>query len=254
MEHLPVPKRVDTMSNALRAKLAGFFAASNSVSAVIDTLCDDLATFTPGAAIVRQGDRYDAVYLIESGWALRAKALEDGGRQIVNVVMPGDFVALNALLFATSDFDHVCKTHVTAFRLRPDRLREMLAQGGGLAPALFWVNAHEESMLAERIVSLGRRSARVRTAHVLCEMLARLEIVAQGMLTEIAIPLSQEDLADVLGISVVHMNKVLKALEREEIITFRLGMLIVHNRTMLQRIAGFETGYLHFTQRRDTLP
>ena len=120
-----------------------------------------------------------------------------------------------------------------------------------LSAALFWVNAHEESLLAERIVSLGRRSARQRTAHVLCELISRLEIIGIDDAEKFVVPISQEEFADVLGISVVHMNKTLRALGREGVISFRNALLLVRNRARLEQIAGFESGYLQFTRRTD---
>ncbi|MEO1689386.1 MAG: Crp/Fnr family transcriptional regulator [Pseudomonadota bacterium] len=253
MEHLPLGDRIEAMSRTLMMKLGGFFSASPRIGALLEQLCDDVVEFRPGETIIGAGAAYPCIYLLENGWALRSRAMEDGSRQIVNVVLPGDLVGLNALLFMTSDFDHAARTAVTAWRIPADRLSRMLAAESRLGSALFWVNAHEESMLAERIVSLGRRSARVRAAHVLCELIARLEIIERATLPELAIPLSQEDFADVLGISAVHANKVLRGLQGEAVVTFRNNVLMVHDPGALQRIAGFDDGYLHFTRREDRL-
>ncbi len=249
MDHLRLCDRMLAMSEALARKLGGYFPVTAATNALLASLCEERVEFAPGDTIVRQDAPYDAVYLIDNGWALRSKNMENGSRQIVNVALPGDFVALNALLFQSSDFEHVARTHVTAYRVAPQRAREAFHSVPNLSAALFWANAHEESMLAERIVSLGRRSARVRTAHVLCEFVARLEILDEVSFPELAIPISQEDFSDILGISLVHMNKVLRALDREGVITFRNGMLMLHDRRQLQRIAGFDAGYLHFTRR-----
>lgn len=253
MDHLTEGARIEDMSDSLALKLGGFFAVSEDIRRLMRALCADIASFAPGEPIVDQGADYGSVYLVESGWVIRSRVLESGARQIVNVAIPGDFVALNALLFRQSDFAHVCKTPVSAFRMEPATVREALSRAPALASALFWVNAHEASILAERIVSLGRRSARERAAHVLCEFIARLEIIRRVEFPELAIPISQEDFADILGISPVHMNKVLRGLERDGVVTFRMGVLMVHNRLALERIAGFDHGYLHFTRRTDIL-
>lgn len=237
------------MAQALARKLSGFFRVDAALETLLGRLCVDVVEFPPGSVIVGQGAPYGQVHLIESGWVVRAKHLQDGGRQIVNLAVAGDFVGLNALLFETSDFDHACKTAVTAFRIDADALRRGLATTPDLAPALFWANAHEESILAERIVSLGRRSARARAAHVLCEIIARLEIVMGPVTPEVAIPLSQQDMADILGINVVHANRVLRGLEREGVATFRKGVLLAQDVGRMRRIAGFEADYLHFTRR-----
>jgi CRP-like cAMP-binding protein len=164
--------------------------------------------------------------------------------------MAGDILCLNAMIFETSDFDIVAKTSLTARLIEPEVLRGVLGRDPDLAAAIFWVSAHEESILAERIVSLGRRSVRVRTAHVLCEFISRLEIIDKKHAEEMLIPLTQEDFADILGTSLVHTNKTLRSLDRDGIIQFRQGLLRIIDRRQLERTAGFERGYLHFTRIR----
>lgn len=241
------------MSRTLLKKLGGFFAATDRVTEMLRSLCDEPSEFAPGETIVGHGQDYNAIHIVENGWALRSRTMENGARQIVNTVIPGDLIGLNALLFRSSDFDHEAQTTVTTFRIQPQRFQQMLAEEPRLSSALFWVNSHEESILAERIVSLGRRSARARAAHVLCELISRLEIIDQATLPELMIPLSQEDFSDVLGISAVHTNKVLRAFEREGVLTFRMGVLVVNDVPALNRIAGFDGDYLHFTRREDRL-
>ena len=239
------------LTEILLKKVSGFFDVTEAVKQTFAEVCTDLEEFEPGTLIVPQGGQYGDIFLLERGWVIRSRHLENGARQIVNVALPGDFVAMNALLFATSDFELSCKTAVAAYRLPADRLGSALMRDAMLSAALFWVNAHEESLLAERIVSLGRRSARQRTAHVLCELISRLEIIGIDDAEKFVVPISQEEFADVLGISVVHMNKTLRALGREGVISFRNALLLVRNRARLEQIAGFESGYLQFTRRTD---
>lgn len=253
MDHLRVVDRMQAMTEALARKLSGYFPVTETTTALMSSLCDQQVEFAPGDVIVGQEAPHTAIYLIDNGWALRARNMENGARQIVSVALPGDFVGLNALLFPNSDFEHTARTNVAAFRIDPERARQAFHSVPNLSAALFWANAHEESILAERIVSLGRRSARVRTAHVLCEFVARLEILEEARFPELALPISQEDFADILGISLVHMNKILRALDREGVITFRNGMLFLHDQVRLRQIAGFDAGYLHFTRRNQRL-
>ncbi|MEM1387439.1 MAG: Crp/Fnr family transcriptional regulator [Pseudomonadota bacterium] len=239
------------MTDILLKKVAGFFDITDDIRATFAEICTDLEELDAGRVIVPQGGTYGDVFLLERGWIIRCRYLENGARQIVNVALPGDFVAMNALLFSRSDFELRCKTDVAAFRLPADRLGNALTRNAMLAAALFWVNAHEESLLAERIVSLGRRTARQRTAHVLCEFIARLEIIGITDPEHFIIPMSQEEFADVLGISVVHMNKTLRAFERENVISFRNALLLVKDRKKLEQEAGFDNGYIQFSTRND---
>jgi len=241
-----------TLTRAILKKLSGFFDVDTNIQAIFDDVCKSSVDLAANSVLVEQSGDYGDVFLIESGWVVRSRNMASGARQIVNVALPGDFVALNALLFSQSDFELSCKTDVTAYRFASNELGDAIGRYPALSAALFWANAHEESMLAERIVSLGRRSARARTAHVLCEFISRLEIVGVEDIERLIIPISQDDFADILGISIVHMNKTLRALERDGVISFRNALLMVMNRDRLEAEAGFEAGYLHFTRRMDS--
>ena len=238
------------MVEELVRKLSGFFTPSEATGKDLVSLCSEVRTFAPKERVATAGESYRGIYLVRNGWALRSRVLESGARQIVNVAMAGDFLCLNAMIFENSDFDIVAKTHLTAYSIEREVLRGALGRNPDLAAAIFWVTAHEESMLAERIVSLGRRSVRSRTAHVLCEFISRLEIIDERHADEMLIPLTQEDFADVLGTSLVHTNKTLRSLDRDGIIQFRQGLLRIIDRRELERTAGFERGYLHFTRIR----
>lgn len=245
-------KGLYSLTSAILKKLEGCYNVTEEIVEILSDICIDKVDLNAGTVIVAQDGDYGDVYLVDSGWALRARFMANGSRQIVNTVIAGDFLAFNALLFTTSDFELKCKTDVTAYRFSSTVLERALSRNANLAAALFWINGQEESMLAERIVSLGRRSARQRTAHVLCELIARMEIVGAGNDESYLIPLSQDEFADILGISIVHMNKTLSALRRDKIITFRNSLLIVHDRPQLEIEAGFDSGYLHFTRRNDS--
>ncbi len=235
------------MVEELVRKLSGIFTFSEATAQDILQLCSKQCVFAPKERIAVSGEAYRGIYLVRNGWAVRSRVLESGARQIVNVAMPGDFLCLNSMIFDNSDFDIVAKTEVTTYFIDKDVLCGILGRDPKLAAAIFWVTAHEESILAERIVSLGRRSVRVRTAHILCEFISRLEIIAKAHPNEILLPLTQEDFADILGTSLVHTNKTLRALDRDGIIQFRQGLLRISDRRQLEITAGFDQGYLHFT-------
>ena len=243
----------EPMSEHLLKKVGRFYDIDPELPQLFRDLCADLREYQPGTHFAETGEAYESVHLIEGGWVFRSKTLENGGRQIVNVAVPGDFICLNALLFTQSEFDLNAKSHVQAYHIDSRLLSDLLARFPSFAAALFWVNAHEESILAERIVSLGRRSARERTAHVLCEFVVRIADIDEDDVTKVLFPISQNDFADILGISLVHMNKTLRGLEADDVITFRNEVLTIRNMALLQQIAGFDDGYLHFTRRNDRI-
>ena len=242
------------MSLFLLHKLSGFFRLTEELEAAIATQCTAVATFKPREIIIRQGESYKNIYLMESGWVLRVRHLPDGNRQIVNVAVPGDFLCFNAALFDTSDFDLVAKVEVSAFRFERIGLEDLFTHFPALGVALAWANSHEESMLAERVVSLGRRDARERMAHVLCELASRLHIIGLSNGNLLSIPLTQEDFADLLGMSPIHVNRTLRSLAGAGLVHYKIGQVQILDLEGLARIAGFDQGYLHFTQRSDILP
>lgn len=251
---MPLPESepiIAAMSQNLLKKFENFYELDEGLPEILQAMCTDPVEFDAGSVLAEQGSAYNGVFLIENGWIFRSKSLENGTRQIVNVAIAGDFVGLNAVLFAESDFNLVAKTHVEAYRFESQQLAEVLSRYPAFGAALFWVNTQEESILAERIVSLGRRTARQRTAHVLCEFISRMAIFDIDDPTQMLLPISQSEFADMLGISLVHMNKTLRRLENEEIVIFRNELLRIENMKALERIAGFDSGYLHFTHRRD---
>lgn len=245
------PQELYELSQAILRKLDGCFPDVSEATAVLRALCKEKVTLSAGSVVVAQDGSYSDVFLLESGWALRSRHLVTGARQIVNTIMPGDFLAFNAVLFTRSDFELRCKTDVEAYRISSDELNMALGRNAALSALLFWVNGQEESMMAERIVSLGRRTARQRAAHVLCELISRMELIDGPQGDKFTVPLSQDEFADILGISVVHMNKTLQSLAAGGIIKFRNMRLTVHDRQALEHEAGFDSGYLHFTRRDD---
>jgi CRP-like cAMP-binding protein len=247
----PPPGKLNKVSSYLFRKLQGFYELSDAVRDSISEAFIAEVSYEPGATIQPSGEAYRAIYLIERGWVLRSRYLESGGRQIVNVALPGDFLCFNATLFTDSDFDHVAKTQVLAFKLDAPTFATLMAHHAHLALALAWANAHEEGLLSERIVSLGRRNARERTAHVLCELAVRLNILGLINGNSLQIPLTQADFADILGMSLIHVSRTFRALTQLGLITYRSGLVTIHDVPRLEKLAGFDAGYMHFTQRKD---
>jgi CRP-like cAMP-binding protein len=237
----------------LIAKLKGFFPVSQQLIDDLSQLARERVTLEAGEALIREGDKYTHMYLVEEGWMLRTRYLPGGGRQIVNFALPGDFLAYNLMMFERSEFDIIAKTRASLWKLEPKSFREMIARHPGLAEALMWSNAHEESLLAERVVSLGRRDATERLAHVLCEIVARLELIERHKGDVLSLPLIQEDFGDILGISVIHVLRVFKRLQAMGVVEYRSKRVTLLDLEKLRRIAGFEGEYLHFSQRKDGL-
>jgi CRP-like cAMP-binding protein len=241
-------------SMTLIRKLQGFYTVSSDLQGDLDALTRQQIDLTPGEHLLRAGDPQTSLYLVDAGWVLRSRVLPGGGRQVVSIAMPGDFLCFSSLMFETSDFDLVAKTPASVSRLHVDSFRELMQRHPGLAEALVWSTAHEESLLAERVVSLGRRDATERLAHILCEIVARLELIDRHDGQVLSLPLIQEDFADILGISVIHIVRTFKRLAELGAVEYRSRKLMLLDTAKLRRIAGFDGDYLHFSQRKDVRP
>jgi CRP-like cAMP-binding protein len=149
------------------------------------------------------------------------------------------------MLFKTSSFDLTARTPVSVFRIEAPPNGELFEKYPGLAAAIAWTMGQEESMLAERVVSLGRRDSLEKLAHALCELEARLSAIGQMNGRTIELPLNQEDFADILGISVIHVNRTFRRLSEDGIAEYRKGQIELLDRGKLAQLASFDPAYLH---------
>jgi CRP-like cAMP-binding protein len=241
-------------SGNLLSKLKGFFPVGDGLRSDLDQLLRERVKLGAGDCLIAAGDRFSNLYLVEEGWMLRVRHMPDGGRQIISIGLPGDFLCYGALMFQRSEFDIVAKTPAALWRLETNDFRTMMTRHPGLAEALIWSSVHEEALLAERVVSLGRRDATQRLAHVLCEIVARLELIERhdggGVLS---LPFIQDDFADILGISAIHVLRTFKRLAELGAVQYRSRRLVLLDTEKLKRIAGFEAEYIHYSLRKDAL-
>lgn len=197
------------------------------------------------------GDDYRHVYVLLDGWAMRYKLLADGRRQVINFFLPGDLMCLNACVLKKSDYTVTLLTDAALAVIEVPEMFDMARSFPLLSAALRWCSAREESILMERLMSLGRRSAYERTAHVLLELCRRLQTLGRAPDRRFHIPVTQQLLSDVLGLSTVHVNRTLRRMQEEGLIRVlsNRGMeLDIRDYDQLCRVAGFDDSYLHFTE------
>lgn len=191
--------------------------------------------------IMAEGRSASTVYAIEEGWAYRYKLLSDGRRQIVNLVLPGDLVGLRSSLFRTAELATVALTAVTAARIPGADIEEVYRSQPHLIATLAWTACEEESMLSDRVVSLGRRNALERVAHFLLELHGRLRAVGHAGDDWFPQMLTQELLGDLLGLSVVHVNRTLRKLREDKLLVMENGRVIFRRKDELADLCDFET-------------
>ena len=198
----------------------------------------------PRQDIIREGDAPDDVHLIVSGMACRHKMIENGARQIVAYLLPGDFCDLN--IFILDQMDHTISTLTECSVV--DLPRETilrLTERPAIARALWWATLVDEGTLREALVNNSRRQAEERMAHFLCEMMMRLDAVGLVNSNTFELPLTQFELGDTLGMSTVHVNRTLQKLRTSRLVTINRKTVVILDVAALKACCGFNPNYLH---------
>lgn len=230
--------------NPLTRKLSVFVALSEEELAVLERLQECRHSFVVGRDMVHQGQSNQAAYILSSGWVCSYKIQADGTRQIVDFQVPGDFLGLRSVLLRTSDHGFEPIVDIEAAEVMTSELLEAFAQAPRLATAILWAASRDEAMVVEHLVGIGRRDANARMAHFLLELGSRLALVDMGSKKGYDCPLTQYHLADVLGLSAVHVNRVLRQLRENGLLTFRDGHVTFQNYDGLVDLAEFDPAYL----------
>jgi CRP-like cAMP-binding protein len=209
----------------------------------------ELHEYPAGRTIVRSGTTLSASTLLVDGIVCRYKDLADGQRQIMELHIAGDFVDLHGFLLKRLDHNVGAMTAVRVASVPHDALRGITETHPHLGRMLWFSTLLDAAIHREKILSIGRRSALGRIAHIFCELLVRLRLVGLASDTGYALPLTQADLADATGLTSVHVNRMLKKLRDENLLTFRGGIVTIGDWEQLQRVAEFDPTYLHLERR-----
>ncbi len=201
--------------------------------------------------IIATGQKLDRVFIVESGWLIRSRLLDDGRRQILNFMLPGDCFDLQCLVRARAD--HTV-TSATLARLRMISASEFLdcvRDNANLATAFWWAAVQEESILREQIVRLGRRTARERIAHMMLELIRRRRLATAGTANDelLKLPVTREMIADALGLSEVHVSRTTSFLRQAGLLDVSNGTAKVLDLKGLMRLADFDETYLHVDEK-----
>jgi CRP-like cAMP-binding protein len=231
-------------NSPLARKLSAFVALSDEDLAMLDRLHQRRRKFVAGVDLVHQGQDDQSAYILAKGWVCSYKLLPNGGRQIIDFQIPGDFLGLRSVLFRTADHNIEPVTAVEASEVIITDLLDAFANTPRLATAVLWAASRDEAMVVEHLVGIGRRNALERTAHYLLEFSARLRLVGLGTKEGYDCPLSQYMLADALGLSSVHVNRVLRQLREMGLLTFQKGHVTIDDFDGLTALADFDKAYL----------
>ncbi len=209
----------------------------------------------PHRDIVRPGERTTYSCLVASGMAARFNQLRDGHRQITALHIPGDMCDLFSLMLPKVEWAlQALSAPLTVLMVQHEDLA-MLARDYPALGEAFWRDCVADgTILSQWIVNLGRRDARMRTAHLFCELGLRIEQAGLGMRTAYQMAAIQAQLADALGMTPVHMNRTMRSLARDNLLVVRGRTVVVPDWDALTAVAGFDPGYLEMQKFPMLLP
>ncbi|MCG5249627.1 Crp/Fnr family transcriptional regulator [Methylorubrum extorquens] len=239
------------MANPLVLKLEHGADLTNEDRALLQSLSGTARRIQAHQDIIREGERPENVHLIMEGWACRYKQLPDGKRQIMAFLVPGDFCDLHVAILGEMDHNIGTAWGCNLVAIPRRIIDELVQSHPRIARALWWSTLADEGTLREWLVNLGQRQADRRMAHLFCELLVRLQTVGCTDEDGFEFPISQIDLSDALGITSVHVSRVLKELQAQSLVTWQNGRLRILDAPKLKAFSGFNDRYLHLTRRRN---
>jgi CRP-like cAMP-binding protein len=231
------------------AKLRLRDAISAEEEAVLREAVAEVRELPAGKVAVRAGELLTHSTLLFDGLSCRYKDLVDGQRQIMELHVPGDFLDLHSFLLKQLDHNVGSISPIRIGIVPHDRLRAISENHPHLTRMLWFSTLLDSAVHREKILSIGRRDALARIAHLLCELYVRLETVGLAEDHRYTLALTQSDLADASGLTSVHVNRMLKTLRDEGLLTFRGSEVVIHDWAGLTRRAEWDAGYLHLDRR-----
>ncbi|MCJ2019494.1 Crp/Fnr family transcriptional regulator [Methylobacterium sp. E-065] len=243
----PVPDQ--SALGMLIRKLESVAALTDEERRAIKSLPVRIQNLDARQDIVHDGDQPTHCCLILDGWACRYKMLSEGKRQILSFHVPGDVLDLQSLHIPTMDHSLATLTKAVVAFIPHESLRELTARHPGLAAAFWRDTLIDAAVFREWLISMGRRSAFEHVAHLFCELYLKLHAVGLAGDHRCPMPLTQTDIADALGLTPVHINRVLQEMRGRTLITLRSRMLVIEAWDELLRVSEFNPTYLQLEKR-----
>jgi CRP-like cAMP-binding protein len=220
----------------------------------LEALPHTVRSFAAGAHFVRDGDRPDFCGLLLSGFACRYKITGEGARQIMSFHMAGEFVDLQNSLLGVADHSVQALTEAEAALVPRLALRELALSRPVLAEALWIDTLVDAAIFREWVVNVGRRDSRARVAHLLCELSLRMQAAGLASGHRYQLPMTQEQLADAVGLTSVHVNRVLKQLAEDGLITRDRRTIFIEDWRRMRQAGDFNERYLHDDTLAERMP
>ena len=238
-------KEKESVLSTLLRRLNAVTGLEDKDIAAIRALPVVVRLWEAGRAIVSDGDRPTECCLVIEGFCVRSKTIPDGRRQILSIHIPGDIPDLQSLHLHRMDHDLITLVPSTLGLISHTALRALNRANPNIAEMLWRDTLIDAAMFREWIVNIGQRPAASRLAHIVVELRRRFAITGYSESGELEMPLTQEQIGEALGITPVHVNRIIKQLRDEKILDINRGRVRVLNETRLAELAQFDDRYLH---------
>jgi CRP-like cAMP-binding protein len=234
-----------TPADILVAKLGKFVRLGQPEEDAIHALPMTILHVKPNRYLIREGDKVSRCHLLIDGYACRSKISRHGKRQIVSFHMPGDVLDLQHTLLPCADHNLQTVTNTTIGRIAVRDLSALIKEFPLIAQAFAMDVLIDASIFREWVLNVGTRDAKSRVAHMLCEFIARRQILGSDSAEQTELPFSQEQIGDATGLTAVHVNRTLRKISDEGAFTHTGRQYTIKDWPKLQNIAGFDPAYLH---------
>ncbi|MGH7107248.1 MAG: Crp/Fnr family transcriptional regulator, partial [Acetobacteraceae bacterium] len=245
----------------LRALLPDWALNAGQAGEVLERLESTARPIRRGADIIVQGRKYDSIFVLTEGFALCYRIMPDGRRHVLNVSIPGDTIGYLACFFETALYSVSTLSKAVVCSISFAAIATAFRDHPRLALTVFRSSARETAVLGEHLADVGWRNAYERLAHFLLELATRLGAIGMSDGTTFDLPLTQAKLADVLGLSIPHVNRMLRRLREDGLIELTGPRVRIVDRLALVTLADFNGSYLvrdpadravaHFERRDD---
>jgi len=234
------------------SKLADHTALSGQDFAALAGLPYSISLYDQGSYLVRAGSSFDVCSVLISGFAFSYKITSQGHRQIVSIHHPGDIVGFRQINVGTADCNVETLTRCEVATIGQSTLRGLASHRTAIGNALIANTLIDVSIYREWITNIGRRDARTRVAHLLCEFAARLDAQGAAPGQPYKLPMTQAQLGDALGLTAVHVNRTIKGLVRDSLVTQDHRMIAFPAWNRLKVEADFNGKYLQLGEQAAT--
>jgi len=230
-------------------RLSALVSLTDGEIELLEGLTFEMRKVTAGEWLWHEGDSADSLLVISEGWGCSARYLSDGSRQLFATYLPGDILGIFELLSGIRRNDVSMLTDGRVCEYSYSSIFTLLNASNSVRSALFVIANQHQAMLAERLVSVARRNARESLAHFLCECRARLLEFLPDDVDGFQLPLSQQDLADALGMSTVHISRTFSALACQGLVRRQHFHIVILDPQRLAEMADFDDHYLNCDKR-----